>query len=111
MVIEDSFESLNKTKDVVKVLGALKLSKDLERVARRKINAGKAKMRGRRYKGKKGILVVVNEDKGIMKGARNLQGVDIVTVDELTPELLAPGTHAGRLTLYTKSAIERIGKG
>ena len=43
-----------------------------------------------------------------MKAAKNLPGVDVVTVDNLNVELLAPGTHPGRLTIWTQSAIEKL---
>ena len=48
------------------------------------------------------------EDKGIARAGRNLAGVDIVTYDQLNTELLAPGTHAGRLTIFTESAIAKL---
>jgi large subunit ribosomal protein L4e len=41
--------------------------------------------------------------------ARNHPGVEVVVVDNLNAELLAPGTHPGRLTIYTPSALEKIG--
>jgi large subunit ribosomal protein L4e len=75
----------------------------------RKIRAGRGKTRGRKYKTPKGPLLVVGEDKGISLGARNHPGVDVVVVDNVNTELLAPGTHPGRLTVYTKSAIEKLG--
>jgi large subunit ribosomal protein L4e len=76
----------------------------------RTIRAGRGKMRGRKYKTPKGPLVVVGEDKGISLGARNHVGVDVVVVNNLNAELLAPGTHPGRLTIYTKSAVEKLGE-
>jgi large subunit ribosomal protein L4e len=54
--------------------------------------------------------VVVAEDKGISLGARNHAGVDVVSVENLNAELLAPGTHPGRLTIYTKSAALKLGE-
>ena len=65
--------------------------------------------RGRKYKKVKGPLLVVGEDNGIKLGARNHAGVDVVTVENLNAELLAPGTHPGRLTIFTKSAVEKLG--
>lgn len=65
-------------------------------------------MRGRKYRKPKGPLIVVDEDRGIVLGARNHPGVDIVTVENLNVELLAPGTHPGRFTIYTKSALEKL---
>jgi large subunit ribosomal protein L4e len=55
-----------------------------------------------------GPLLVVAEDKGITKAARNIPGVDVVLVDSLNTELLAPGTHPGRLTVWTSSALEKV---
>ena len=40
----------------------------------------------------------------------NIAGVVCVDVTSLNAELLAPGTHAGRLTVWTKSAIDALGK-
>lgn len=74
----------------------------------RKIKSGKGKLRGRKYRTPKGPLVVVGNDRGIKLGARNHAGVEVVEVENINAELLAPGTHAGRLTIYTKSAIEKL---
>ena len=75
----------------------------------KRIRAGRGKTRGRKYKKVKGPLLVVGEDQGISLGARNHAGVDVVVVENLNAELLAPGTHPGRLTIYTKSAVEKLG--
>lgn len=108
IVVDDKFESLKKTKDVANAMVSLGLEKDIERAASKKVRAGRGKMRGRKYKEKKSALIVVGEDKGIIKGARNLPGVDVVALDKLNVELLAPGANAGRLTVWTKSAIEKL---
>jgi large subunit ribosomal protein L4e len=55
-------------------------------------------------------LLVVLRDEGIVKAARNLTGVDIVEASSLNVEDLAPGTHPGRLTVWTKSALEFVEK-
>ena len=81
---------------------------DVERADRKKIRAGRGKTRGRKHKLGKGPLIVVSEDKGISRAARNLPGVDIVEVDYLNAELLAPGTHAGRLVVWSRSAFELL---
>lgn len=110
LIIVDDIQSINKTKDLEKVLHALKLSKELERAENKKIRAGRGKMRGRRYKRKKSLLIIVSEDKGVAKSAKNIPGVDICTVNNLNAELLAPGAKAGRLTLWTESSIKKIGE-
>lgn len=108
LIIENKFESLKKTKEVEDVLEKLGLGKELERTKKKKIRAGKGKRRSRKYKRKVGPLIVIGEDKGIGKAARNIPGVDVVLVNNLNAELLAPGTHPGRLTLWTNSAIEKL---
>ncbi len=56
-----------------------------------------------------GPLIVIAENKGILEAAHNLPGVDAVSVTDLNAEMLAPGTHLGRLTIWTSDAIERLG--
>jgi large subunit ribosomal protein L4e len=108
LVAVDDLCALTKTKDVKSFMEAAHVWNDIERAKETTIRAGKGKLRGRRYKNTKSILIVTAEDKGIVKAARNLAGVDIVTFDKLNAELLAPGTHAGRLTIYTESAIAKL---
>lgn len=109
-VMEDSLETLKRTKDVFNLLAALGLEKEMERVSERKVRAGKGKNRGRRYKNKSGPLIVVKEDKGILKAAGNIAGVSVTKVSDITISLLAPGGSAGRLTLWTKGAVEEINR-
>jgi large subunit ribosomal protein L4e len=109
LVVDDSLESLLTTKDALDALVRLGLEADLDRAETgRSIRAGKGKMRGRKMKTPKSFLIVVGEDKGIGLAARNLTGVDVVEVHGLNAELLAPGTHPGRLVVWTKSAIDRL---
>ncbi len=108
IIIEDKFSELKKTKEVMEVLKKLGLEKELERTKEKKIRAGKGKMRGKKYKKKKGILIVVDKDSPIKKAARNIPGIDICEIKELNPEVLAPGGVPGRLTIYTESAIKAL---
>jgi large subunit ribosomal protein L4e len=108
LVVSDEIESLTKTKDVVELLKSIGLEADLERSKIKKVRAGRGKTRGRQYNKKVGVLIVVNEDKGIVLAARNLPGVDVMTLDMLNVEILAPGTHAGRLTIWGESAIKTL---
>lgn len=111
LVVSDKLESISATKDAFEALIFLGLGDDLDRARDgRGIRAGKGKMRGRKMKTPKSLLIVVGEDSGISRAARNLPGVDIVEVHGLNAELLAPGTHPGRLVVWTKSAIHRLEK-
>jgi len=110
IIVDNSLEKMTKTSDVIEFLQTANLWDDILRAKEGKnIRAGKGKMRGRRYKRKKSLLIVVSEDKGIIKAARNLPGVDVVTVNQLNAELLAPGAQPGRLTVWTKGAISKLG--
>ncbi len=109
VVAQNEIETLNKTADVRKFLVAAGLWDDVERAKMgRNIRAGKGKMRGRKYKNRKSLLIVVASDQGLGKAARNLPGVDFITVEKLNAELLAPGTHAGRLTIWTEGSLQKL---
>lgn len=111
LVVVDELEELKGTKEAKKAFEKLGLMEDVERVkGSKKIRAGRGTMRGRRTRHGVGPLIVVGEDRGIGKATGNILGVDVVSVEGLNVELLAPGTHPGRLTVWTGSAIERIGK-
>jgi large subunit ribosomal protein L4e len=108
LVVDDKLQSINKTSKVKQVLVKIGLIAELERASEKKVRAGRGKMRGRKYKRKVGPLIVVGEDKGILKAANNIAGVEAVTVNKLTCEVLAPGTHPGRLTIWTPDAINKL---
>jgi len=109
LVIENEFEGVSKTKEIFEIFKNLGLDKDVERAKNGiKIRAGKGKMRGRRYRKPKSVLVVVSDLCNAVKGARNLPGVDVITVDSLGILHIAPGGDAGRLTLWTEGAIEKL---
>jgi len=111
LIVEDSLQGLSKTREVELALTNLGLLTDIYRVRdSRGTRAGKGKHRGRKMKQAVGPLIVVAENKGLVEAASNLPGVDIVEVKNLNAELLAPGTHPGRLTLWTNGAIEQLGK-
>lgn len=111
LIVSDKLESLETTKEVYDAFVALGLEDDLLRAKNgRAVRAGKGKMRGRKMKAPKSLLVVVGTDSGIGKAARNITGVEVVEAHALNAELLAPGTHPGRLVLWTRSAIDRLEK-
>jgi large subunit ribosomal protein L4e len=107
LVVEDEFEELLKTKEVVSLLESLGVHEDIERADEgRSIKAGQGKARGRKYREPSSILFVTSGEPS--KAARNLAGADVTTAAELNAEDLAPGTHPGRLTVFTESAIEEV---
>jgi large subunit ribosomal protein L4e len=52
----------------------------------------------------------VVENTGLFDAASNILGVTIAKVNDLNAEMLAPGTHPGRLTLWTNGALEQLDK-
>jgi len=108
VVVEDRVESLAKTRELRELLERIGLSEELERCREKKIRAGKGKRRGRRYKRRVGPLIVVSEDKGIKEAADNLPGVSVVRLSDLSVLHLAPGAKPGRLTIWSRSAFEKL---
>lgn len=109
VIIEDSIETVKKTKDINKFLNKI-LDKEMKRCQKKKIKPGKAKTRGRKYKKKTGPLFIVSKDCGLKKAARNIPGVSVSSLDNLNIEMLAPGGQAGRLVILSKAALEKIDK-
>ncbi|HDN50785.1 MAG TPA: 50S ribosomal protein L4 [Thermoplasmatales archaeon] len=111
VIVEEAFENLTKTKEVLTVIEKIGLAGDIERAKNGKhVRAGRGKMRGRKYKVPKSLLIVVSDPERVRRAAGNLPGVDVVGVDDINVEYLAPGGHAGRLTLYTLNALQMIGE-
>ena len=109
LVVVDEIQGLKKTKEAEEAFIHIGVWPDIFRVKEsRKVRAGKGKMRGRKMKQAVGPLLVISKNEGIAEAARNLPGVDITSVDNLNVELLAPGTHPGRLTVWTSSAFEKV---
>ncbi|MEM1535887.1 MAG: 50S ribosomal protein L4 [Candidatus Pacearchaeota archaeon] len=101
-IIIDSTILEKKNKEIVQFLEKLlgiKIKK------KRKIRAGKGKMRGRKYKKSYSLLLVLGK-----KEKKNLKnyGIETVQVDKLGVKHLASGGIPGRLTVYTENAIKEL---
>jgi len=109
LVIDDKIQTVKKTKLMYSILSELGLEDELVKVKEsKKIRAGKGKRRGRKYKNKKSILVVIKDDFGIVKASRNLPGVDVIKFENLSIAHLAPGGLSGRLILWSQSAFNDL---
>lgn len=112
LVVVDEFESLSKTKDVLSLLQKL-VAEDLERAkeGRKRLTGVRRRRKNRAYKQPKSLLIVVSEKNvPVFKAASNIPGVDVVSVKDLKVMHLAPGTHPGRLALFTEKAIQGLSK-
>jgi len=109
LIVTNDFEKLKRTKEVEETLIRLGILSEIFRSKEsRRIRAGRGKSRGRKMKQAIGPLIVVAENQGIVEAAENIPGVDVVTVANLNAEILAPGTHPGRLTIWTSNAVEKL---
>merc|ERR1711868_14034 len=96
LAVDDSVQSLKKTKDAVGALRKVGAWDDVERVkSSRRFRAGRGKMRNRRRVQKRGPLVVYEKDEGISLAFRNIPGVTLLPVEKLNLLKLAPGGHVG----------------
>lgn len=109
VIFVDGFEDIKATKTIYGLLDKL-ASSELRRAEKKKVRAGRGKMRGRRYAKKKGPLVILSKNCPAIKASKNVPGIDAVSIDNLNVELLAPGTHAGRLVVTTKNALNELQK-
>jgi large subunit ribosomal protein L4e len=109
LIVDDEFDKLTKTKDVISALKDLGVYDDLIRAKKGKhIRAGKGKNRGRKYRTPKSLLIITSNP-NLVKGSQNLTGIDIAHPKEVNIEHLAPGGESGRLTIITKSALAALG--
>lgn len=112
LVVEDKIETIEKTREVIALLKRLGAHEDVERVANSKtIRPGKAKLRNKRYRLRRGPLFVYNnENVNLVRAARNVPGVETCNVHRLNLKQLAPGGHLGRFIIWTESAFRALDK-
>lgn len=99
LIVERKIEEVNKIKELKKIL--LALLKTEKFFSQKRLRAGKGKLRGRKYKKSAGLLLVVSKANKL----KNIKSFEIKEVKELKVSDLAPGGKAGRLTIYSHSAI------
>lgn len=109
LVIDDKIQTIKKTNKVSEIFNNLGLITEIDRIKKgKKIRAGKGKRRGRKYKRKKGILIIIRDDFGIYKAARNIPGVDVKNIKNISTHDFAPGGLPGRLVLWSQSAFKDL---
>ena len=112
IVVDDAVQDIAETATVYDLFEKIGIAYDVDRAKDgTKIRAGRGKMRNRKYRTPVSVLLVIDsKDAAVVKGAGNLPGVQVKTVSSISASILAPGGDAGRLTVYTKSAIAKIGE-
>lgn len=108
IVIDDKLEAVAKTKDLMKILNALGISADLDKSHDPKLRKGlRRSSNSRRFR--HSVLIVSKTDSAINKAGRNIPGVDVCSIKELTVAKLAPGA-LPRLSIWTEGAINEVEK-
>jgi len=102
LVVSDEVEKFAKSSSAKSFFTAIGVWDDVERVKDSK------KIRGANRRHSVGPLVVVNEYHGAQKAFKNIEGVQVIRAKDLSVEALAPGTHPGRLVIWTESAINSL---
>ncbi len=110
IIVSNEIESISNAKDMAKLLDALNLSQDVDRLKSRKARTGKSALRGRRKKVGRSILFVTKSSKELEKASGSFLGVEVRTVKDLSVLDLAPGSDPIRLTVYSKDALDEISK-
>ena len=110
MVVNDSVEKIERTKQAVKFLKDIGAWADVQKVVDTiKVRAGKGKLRNRRYRSRRGPLVVYSgANVPLLKALRNIPGVEVAHVSRLNLLQLAPGGHVGRFIIWTESAFKEL---
>ena len=102
LVVSDEVEKFGKSSAAKTFLTAIGVWNDIDRVKKSK------RIRGHSRTHSVGPLLVVSEYKGAQRAFENFEGVEVVRVKDLNVEALAPGTHPGRLAVWTESAIKTL---
>lgn len=112
LILQDSINTVNKTKQAVEILKAFHIDEDVLRVRNaKKLRAGKGKLRNRRFKNRRGPLVIGDDNsQALQRAVRNIPGVDFLNVNRLNIRHLAPGGHLGRFCIWTESAIKQLNR-
>lgn len=104
--------NIAQTSNAVAFLNAVGAGPELEKVKNsKKLRAGKGKLRGRRYRQRRGPLVIYDpevEGKELVKGFRNIPGVETCPVASINLLQLAPGGHLGRFVIWTSGAFKAL---
>jgi len=109
VVIDDPMEEIRRTEEARLLLERLKLWDDVERAraGTHLRSSGRARRRGRVRRTPRSLLVVTSGP-GKALGFRNLAGVEVVPARRLATEDLAPGGDPGRLTMFSRAAVEML---
>ncbi len=106
IVVDDKLESVSKTKELMKILNALGLGRDLEKSHKPKLRHGLRRLSKLRHF-RSSVLIVSKSAGAIEKAGRNIRGVEVCSLGNLTVSKLAPGA-LPRLSVWTEGAVSGV---
>lgn len=109
LVVEDTVEGYNKTKQAVLLLKKVKAWNDIKKFfASQQMRAGKGKMRSLCHIQHRRPCLIYNEGHHIMKTFRNIPGMTLLNASKSNILKLAPGEHMGHFSIWTESVTHRL---
>jgi len=110
LIVDNAAEKIERTKEAVRFLKDIGAWADVQKVIDTvKVRAGRGKLRNRRYRTRRGPLVVYSgANVPLIKALRNVPGVEVAHVSRLNLLQLAPGGHVGRFIIWTEGAISEL---
>mmetsp|Transcript_7996 Transcript_7996/g.13294 ORF Transcript_7996/g.13294 Transcript_7996/m.13294 type:complete len:388 (+) Transcript_7996:46-1209(+) len=109
LVLSDDLNRVSHTKEAKAVLERVGAFADVEKASNsKKLRVGAGKARNRRFTQRRGPLVIYDVSEGLDKAFRNLPGVELAMVDNLSLLDLAPGGHLGRFCIWTSGAFQKL---
>lgn len=108
IVVSDDVEGITKSSEALKLLRNLKIWDDLVRASKRHYRGGRGSVRGRPLRRAVSALLIVEKKQNAERAFRNFTGMKVVDARSLNVNDLAPGTHPGRLTILTQSALKSL---
>lgn len=110
LVVDNSVETIERTKEAVRFLRDIGAFDDVKKVSSTiKVRAGLGKLRNRRYRTRRGPLVIYSGNNvPLVRALRNIPGVETVHVSRLNLLQLAPGGHVGRFCIWTEGAFKEL---
>ncbi len=105
LVVANGIESISKTREALKVFAGIGIIASASREARRRKGVRRS---SRQRRPAHSILIIVKEDNGISRAARNIPGVEVSTLSSLRVEKLAPGGSPHIITIWSESAAKGV---
>jgi large subunit ribosomal protein L4e len=106
IIVVSEIEKIRKTKELMKLLKIMGADMDIEKSHKPRTKEGNRRRSKKRYF-RRSILIVAKNTEDIEKAGRNIPGVDILAVDRMKVEVLAPDAKP-RLTLWSEAAISSL---